>query len=161
MSFSEAYVALERYADICTQQTAKEIINSSLDQTHSTVSTGEGGKINTTVTDIVKVASEAKKEREDALKAAVKDATNTKDVEIKALTDTALAEKNAKAQLQGENESLKSERERLKKENETAVRLANLEKENKALKESAAALQKKVDELGKTPQEAKPAEPVK
>jgi hypothetical protein len=44
-TFVEAYLALERYADICTPQTAKEIINASLDGTQTVVNGGQGNKI--------------------------------------------------------------------------------------------------------------------
>lgn len=45
MTFTAAYMALEKYADICTQQTSKEIVNSALDQTTTQIQAGRGNKI--------------------------------------------------------------------------------------------------------------------
>lgn len=50
-SFTEAYMALEKYSDICTQQTSKEIVNSALDQTKTTILANQGNKILTATTE--------------------------------------------------------------------------------------------------------------
>jgi hypothetical protein len=51
LTFKTAYVRLERYADACTHSTAREIIETALDQTSSKLEPGSGGKIKTTATD--------------------------------------------------------------------------------------------------------------
>lgn len=77
-SFTEAYMALERYADICTQQTAKEIVNSALDQTKTEVMTDQGNKISTTSTKIsadaavTKLSSDVLSLQKDTTKAITK-----------------------------------------------------------------------------------------
>lgn len=48
MTFEDAYIQLEKYADICTQQTAKEVIETSLDQTQSEIN--GHGKVSTNAT---------------------------------------------------------------------------------------------------------------
>ncbi|MFZ6758472.1 hypothetical protein ACO0K9_14810 [Undibacterium sp. Ji50W] len=59
-TFTEAYMALERYADICTQQTAKAIVNASLDQTQTKILSDQGNKVSTvsTQTSMDKAASQ-------------------------------------------------------------------------------------------------------
>ena len=47
---TEAYMALEKYAGICTQQTSKEIVNSALDQTTTQVQADRGNKVITAST---------------------------------------------------------------------------------------------------------------
>lgn len=47
---TEAYMALEKYAGICTQQTSKEIVNSALDQTTTQIQADRGNKIITAST---------------------------------------------------------------------------------------------------------------
>lgn len=82
-TFTEAYMALEKYADICTQQTSKEIVNSALDQTTTQIQSGRGNKIVT--------ASSQNQENEDAnietakklvvLQQALKEAENREDLQ--------------------------------------------------------------------------------
>lgn len=49
-TFAQIYDDLERYADICTQHTAREIMNTALDQTKTAVNNDEAGRVLTTPT---------------------------------------------------------------------------------------------------------------
>lgn len=73
-TFTEAYFALERYADICTPQTAKGIINSALDSTKSTVDSTQGNRVQTVA---IKATQEANKLVQTSLGEAQKNLANT------------------------------------------------------------------------------------
>lgn len=61
-TFSEAYRKLERFADLCTHSTAKEIVNSALDQSVANATTD--GKINLTPTDSAAALADVKRDKE-------------------------------------------------------------------------------------------------
>jgi hypothetical protein len=61
-NFSEAYRKLERFADLCTHSTAKEIVNSALDQSVANATTD--GKINLSPTDSATALADVKRDKE-------------------------------------------------------------------------------------------------
>lgn len=100
-TYGSAYEALELYGGICTQQTAREIINSSLDQTQTLVSTEAGGKVITTVTAQALKASQATSELRFERDQAVNAATSIASKQIEDLNKKLLTKES-------ENEGLKS-----------------------------------------------------
>jgi polyhydroxyalkanoate synthesis regulator phasin len=95
----EVYVELERYADLCTQHTAREIMNTALDQTRTGVSAAtEGNRVVTTPT-----ATAAKIEQEQ-FKTAVEDIKQFRQNAEKQISEqgTALSNTTSKAlQIEG------------------------------------------------------------
>jgi hypothetical protein len=57
-SFDEAYVRLERYADLCTQSTAREIVNNALDQGRASIDDTDG-KVRITPSSVAVEAAKA------------------------------------------------------------------------------------------------------
>jgi len=111
-TFANVYDELERYADLCTQHTAREIMNTALDQTQTKVSeSDDGSRIVTTPT-----ASAAKIEQE-RFTSAVEEFKGFK--------------KQAENQLAQQNSALSTSESRNKSIEEAAKALAD---ENKLLK---------------------------
>jgi uncharacterized protein YceK len=137
-SFSDAYLALERYGDICTQQTAKEIINSSLDQTKTTISADQGGKVITTVTDSAAQSLAAFTQINADKKAAIAtEAAKSADA-IKALNA-------AIVKAATDNFDLKNQIANLQQINATFSKQSDLENTIKILQDQNSELSKKIN----------------
>lgn len=118
-TFANVYDELERYADICTQHTAREIMNTALDQTKTEVSAAtDGSRIVTTPT-----ASAAKVEQEQFKKA---------------VDDIKQFKEKAEGQLKEQNSSLSASQTRNQQLEETTKKLGD---ENKYLKERLEKLE--------------------
>jgi hypothetical protein len=110
-TFADVYDDLERYADLCTQHTAREIMNTALDQTKTEVSGSEGGKIKTTPTvsaaDIEKAQFTSAVEEIKQFKTAAETQLREQNAALAATqTKNAQLEKNIKT-LADENSGLK------------------------------------------------------
>jgi hypothetical protein len=131
MTYSQAYTALERYADICTAQTAKEIINSSLDQTKTVVKPEEGNRISTTFTG-------TDKQLQENIHAELNETISTKTKELKNL-------KEQKEKVDADNKQLSDSAKKVDADYKQLAASAKSEKE--ALEKAISDLNKKIQEL--------------
>ncbi|WP_028105063.1 hypothetical protein [Pseudoduganella violaceinigra] len=132
-NFQQAYLALERYGDICTQQTAKEIINSSLDQTNSKIQ--EGGRVQTVISDS-QLGQVAYDKAVEQAKAKVEQEKGKEITELKGRLQKAES-KQAEQQTDSARDFARAQdqiAQMLKERNEMQIRLDNQQKQLDTLK---------------------------
>ncbi len=129
--FDSAYRALSEYAGICTQQTARKIVNAALGETTTKISANDGGQIAITPKD-------------GAIEAAKVAARENAEIELKKLQDqysTAITIKNAEMTASKDAtekvlaEIKKSAKDAWERSEQLAIELDRLKKENAILKD--------------------------